>query len=112
VPRGHLVLISCFPLPWFFGEWIRTSETEANLWEGFPLQEMNAVNAIHYQRQFMNRRMPRPAGADPALPVLPDQGPGRDLPYLPREPYLGRPFGDGKFFLGNREIYVTHIDVQ
>jgi hypothetical protein len=46
--------------------------------------------------------------------VLPDQGPGGDLPYFRREPYLGpgRRIGDGKFFLGNREIYATHIDVQ
>jgi hypothetical protein len=75
---------------------------------------MNAMNAMHMQRHFMPRRMPRPAGADPALPVLPDQGPGGDLPYFRREPYLGpgRRIGDGKFFLGNREIYATHIDVQ
>jgi hypothetical protein len=75
---------------------------------------MNAMNVMHMQRHFIPRRIPRLAGADPALPVLPDQGPGGDLPYLPHEPYLdpGRRIGDGKFFLGIREIYATHIDVQ
>lgn len=72
--------------------------------EGFPIPDVNVLNAMRMQHRHhiipvMPRHIPpRQAGADPALPVLPDQGPGRDLRVPPyRGP--GLRLGNGEFFL-------------